>query len=141
MVRHQWHYLRISINPFASQQSLHNRVFMMKIGFTSQNFKTITGHAGKTRRFLVYEVTEDGSVTELDRIDLPKEMAMHNYRGDEHPIFELDLLLTGGCGAGFINRLAQYDVRVMATGETSPAETIEKLLKGEPILAPQPHEH
>jgi len=114
---------------------------MMKIGFTSQNFKTITGHAGKTRRFLVYEVTEEGTVTELDRIDLPKEMSMHNYRGDDHPIFELDLLLTGGCGAGFINRLAQYNVRVVATGETSPAETIEKLLKGEPILAPQPHEH
>ena len=114
---------------------------MMKIGFTSQNFKTITGHAGKTRRFLVYEVTEDGSVTELDRIDLPKEMAMHNYRGDDHPIFELDLLLTAGCGAGFIDRLAQHEVKVVATGETSPAETIKKLLEGEPMLAPQPHEH
>ena len=113
----------------------------MKIAFTSQNFKTITGHAGKTRRFLVYEVTEDGTVTELDRIDLPKEMSMHNYRGNEHPIFEVDLLFTGGCGMGFINRLAQHNVKVVATGETSPTETIEKLLKGEAILAPQPHEH
>ena len=114
---------------------------MMKIGFTSQNFKTITGHAGKARRFLVYEVTEEDTVTEQDRIDLPKEMAMHNYRGDDHPIFELDLLFTGGCGAGFINRLAQHDVKVVATGETSPTETIEKLMKGESILAPLPDEH
>ena len=113
----------------------------MKIAFTSQNFKTITGHAGKTRRFLVYEVTEDGTVTELKRIDLPKEMAMHNYRGNEHPIFEVDLLFTAGCGMGFINRLAQHNVKVVATGETSPLETIEKLLKGSPILSPQPHEH
>jgi hypothetical protein len=29
----------------------------MRIGVTSQNFRTITGHAGKTRRFLVYQAT------------------------------------------------------------------------------------
>ena len=28
----------------------------MRIGVTSQNFRTITGHAGKTRRFLIYDV-------------------------------------------------------------------------------------
>ncbi|MEW8693532.1 MAG: nitrogen fixation protein, partial [Candidatus Thiodiazotropha endolucinida] len=27
----------------------------MKIAVTSQNFRTITQHAGKTRRFLIYE--------------------------------------------------------------------------------------
>jgi len=31
----------------------------MRIGVTSQNFRTITGHAGKTRRFLVFESPEE----------------------------------------------------------------------------------
>ncbi len=113
----------------------------MRIGFTSQNFKTITGHAGKTRRFLVYEVEENGNIMEMDRIDLPKEMAMHNFQGDDHPIFSFDLLITAGCGQGFINRLAQHQVQVIATVEEDPIEAINKLLRGEAILAPQPHSH
>ena len=32
----------------------------MRIAVTSQNFKTITGHAGKSRRFLIYDL-EPGS--------------------------------------------------------------------------------
>jgi len=28
---------------------------MMKIAVASQNFRTVTPHAGRTRRFLVYE--------------------------------------------------------------------------------------
>jgi predicted Fe-Mo cluster-binding NifX family protein len=113
----------------------------MRIGFTSQNFRTISGHAGKTRRFLVYEVEENGNITELERLDLPKEMAMHEFRGDDHPVFSFDLLITAGCGQGFINRLAQHQVQVVATSEEDPTQTINKLLRGETILPPQPHTH
>ncbi len=48
----------------------------MKVGVTSQNFRTITGHAGKTRRFIIYEADNEG-IKEVERLDLPKEMAMH----------------------------------------------------------------
>ena len=40
----------------------------MKIGITSQNFRTITGHAGKTRRFLVFEPRADGQIGETGRM-------------------------------------------------------------------------
>ena len=53
----------------------------MKIGITSQNFRTITGHAGKTRRFLIYADDGSGKAVEIDRLDLPKEMSMHAFRG------------------------------------------------------------
>ena len=46
----------------------------MKIGVGSQNFRTITGHAGKTRRFLIYEAGQAG-IREIERLDLPKEMS------------------------------------------------------------------
>ncbi len=113
----------------------------MKIGFTSQNFKTITGHAGKTRRFLIYEVEENGNIIELARLDLPKEMALHNYQGQDHPIFDLDLLISASCGKGFKDRLERHGVQVFITGETSPNETIDKMIRGEELLPPQPHEH
>lgn len=48
----------------------------MKIGVTSQNFKTITGHAGKTRSFLVFSRDGEGKAIEIDRLDLPKELSV-----------------------------------------------------------------
>ena len=59
----------------------------MKIAVTSQNFRTITPHAGKTLRFLVYEATEGGEPVEVDRLDLPKELSMHEFHADgPHPL-------------------------------------------------------
>ena len=113
----------------------------MKIGVSSQNFRTITGHAGKARRFFVFEQQANGNLKELERIDLPKEMAMHGYAGDDHPIFDLDILVTGGCGAGFINRLESHNVIVVPTSETDPREVVEKILAGKAVAPPAPHEH
>jgi len=113
----------------------------MKIGVSSQNFHTITGHAGKARRFFVFEQQADKSIKELERIDLPKEMSLHEFKGDNHPLFNLDIIVTGGCGDGFINRMASHDVQVITTSETNPLEVVKKLLAGKTILPPVPHEH
>ena len=113
----------------------------MKIGITSQNFRTITGHAGKSRRFLVYLPQADGSLQEVERLDLPKEMSMHEFRGDSHPLYQLDVLITGGCGAGFIHRLGNFGVKVIATAETDPQKAAADYLAGRPLPPPAPHDH
>lgn len=113
----------------------------LRIGVTSQNFRTITGHAGMTRRFLVYGCNGDGEWVEVERLDLPKEMSMHEFRGDEHPVDKLDILITANCGAGFINRLRNRGVEVVATSETSPLTAIKALIAGEPLPPAEPHEH
>ncbi len=112
----------------------------MKIGVSSQNFRTITGHAGKARRFFVFEQTADG-LKELERIDLPKEMSMHGYAGEDHPLFSLDLLITAGCGGGFINRMASHNVQVILTSETDPKTAVETVLDGKHLAPPIAHEH
>ena len=112
----------------------------MKIGASSQNFRTITGHAGKARRFFVYELREDG-IYELERIDLPKGMALHSFSGTEHPLFDLDILVTAGCGEGFMRRMALHDVQVVSTADTGPKATVEKLLAGKEVSSAAPHEH
>ena len=113
----------------------------MKIGVTSQNFRTITGHAGKTRRFLIYTPDNGGIPMETDRLDLPKEMSMHEFRGFSHPLDELDILITGSCGEGFIRRMAAKGVRVLATSETDPAKAAAMVLTGADLPAPKPHSH
>lgn len=125
--------------PFTAQSN--EDVLMMKIGVTSQNFRTITGHAGKTRRFLIFSENSDGVPTEVDRLDLPKEMSMHEFRGTEHPIDQLDILITGSCGNGFKRRLESRNVRVITTGEQDPLKAVSQLLAGESLAPPLPHDH
>lgn len=113
----------------------------MRIAVTSQNFRTITGHAGKTRRFLVYEA-EGADVREVQRLDLPKEQSFHELHGDApHPIDGVDVLLTGGCGDNFVTRMARRGIRVVATGETDPVTAARLVSTGQPLPPPAPHEH
>jgi len=113
----------------------------MKIGVTSQNFRTITGHAGKTRRFLVFQPDGGDGVTEIERWDLPIEQSMHEFRGNEHPLFGLDVLITGSCGQGFIRRLSDHGVRVVATSEQDPVKAAAAVSAGRELPAAAPHEH
>lgn len=113
----------------------------MKIGITSQNFRTITGHAGKARRFLIYSVSASGEPKEEERLDLPIEMSMHEHRGNDHPLYRLDVLITGGCGQGFLRRMASHGVEVIATAEKDPAVALTQLIKGAPLPPAEPHEH
>ena len=113
----------------------------MKIGVTSQNFKTITGHAGKTRRFLVFSLDREGRAIETDRLDLPKALSMHEFHGGAHPIDDLDVLITGGCGDGFRLRMASRGVRVVTTSETDPEKAVTAVLAGLPLPEAEPHSH
>jgi len=113
----------------------------MKIGVTSQNYRTITGHAGKTRRFLIYTPDDKGALVETDRLNLPKEMSMHEFRGASHPLDELDVLITGGAGEGFVRRMAAKGVQVIATSETDPLRAVSSVLSGDNLPAAEPHSH
>ena len=113
----------------------------MKIGVTSQNFKTITGHAGKTRRFLVFTQDGEGKAVEIDRLDLPKALSMHEFRGDVHPIDDLEVLITGGCGDGFSQRMAGRGIRVVTTSETNPKKAVTAVFAGLTLPEAAPHAH
>ena len=114
----------------------------MRIGVTSQNFKTITGHAGKARRFLIFESDMHQNLVEIGRWDLPKEMSIHEYSGSNpHPLAELDILVTGGCGQGFQNKLARLEVKVIVTGEPDPFTAAQKIVRGKCLQPPVETNH
>src|SRR5512134_1644590 len=101
----------------------------MKIAVTSQNFRTITPHAGKTRRFLVYEAAEGGEPIEVDRLDLPKELSMHEFHGDSpHPLDAVDVIIAGSFGEGFATRMAVRGIVAVATDLTDPVEAVKEYL-------------
>jgi predicted Fe-Mo cluster-binding NifX family protein len=116
----------------------------VKIAITSQNFRTITGHAGKTTHFLVFEGSAGEALREVERLDLPAELMMHAFRGtDGHPLQAVDALITGGAGEGFVRRLGAWGVRVAITSETDPTAAVRAFLKGElaPATGPEGHHH
>ncbi len=103
----------------------------MRIGVTSQNFRTITAHAGRARRFMIFEDLLDGQIQETGKLDLPMEMSIHEYpRNATHPIDGLDVLITGSCGNGFQRKLAARGIRVVVTSETDPIAAVAALLSG-----------
>lgn len=113
----------------------------MKIGVTSQNFRTITGHAGKSRRFLVFRQNEQGHWLETNRLDLPREYSMHEFTGSEHPIDEIDVLITASCGAGFLRKMAERGVNVITTSATDPLQAVKTLASGNKLPPADPHYH
>lgn len=113
----------------------------MKIAVTSQNFRTITGHAGKTRRFIIYETKGLEVPVESERLDLPKDMSMHSWQGGSHPIDVVDILITGGCGEGFIHKMAYRSIKVLRTSETDLMTAITAVVKGQKLPPPEPQTH
>jgi predicted Fe-Mo cluster-binding NifX family protein len=113
----------------------------MKIAITSQNFRTITPHAGKCRRFLILGRNDQGEIVELDRLDLPKEMSIHEFKGLQHPVFDTDVLITASAGQGFMRRLKQEHVEVICTSETDPYNAVESFLEGNPLPVAASHHH
>jgi len=108
----------------------------MRVAITSQNFRTITGHAGKTRRFLVFE-SADNEPVEVERIDLPKELSFHEFNGTgDHPLDSCDVVITQSCGPGFTRRLASRGIQVLVTSEDDPCKAAGAVLRGEPLPAP-----
>lgn len=118
----------------------------MKIAVASQNFRTVTQHAGKTRRFLVFEAGAGGAIEETGRLDLPLEQSMHEFRGGVHPLDVADVLIAGSAGEGFVRRMGERGISVVVTDIADPLAAIGAFLRGEiapvrPSAAAHQHAH
>ena len=59
----------------------------MLIAIASQNFRTITPHAGKTRRFMIFDAQPGQTPHEVDRLDLDKDQSIHEFNeAAPHPL-------------------------------------------------------
>lgn len=112
----------------------------MKIAVTSQNFKSVTGHAGKSRRFIIYDIGTPCDVPEVVWLDLPMEMSFHEFSGGKHPLDDMDVILTASAGQGFIAKLAKRGVQVITCGESDPRKAVRDFLLGE-VKPNNPHAH
>jgi predicted Fe-Mo cluster-binding NifX family protein len=103
----------------------------VKIAVTSQNRRTITEHAGKCRKFWVYQI-EQGQVAGRELLELPIEQSLHESSPQEpHPLDAVQVLIAGGMGPGLQHRLAARGITALVTPETDPDQAVAAYLRGE----------
>ncbi len=103
----------------------------MRIAVTSQDFRSVTGHAGRARRFIVFEADGKGAPKEIERLKLDPGMEIHGFdQRAAHPLDAVEVLVTAGSGQGFVRHMAARGVQVVATSERDPAQAIEVFLAG-----------
>ncbi len=102
----------------------------MKVAVTSQNRKTITGHAGKCRKFWVFTI-EENKIIEKELLELSIEQSFHASSSHQpHPLDNINILISGGMGPGLIQRMAARGVQVIVTSETDLDKAINGVLAG-----------
>ena len=102
----------------------------MKIAVTSQNRRTVTSHAGRCRRFWIYDI-QDGSPVGRELLELPREQSFHESSPAEaHPLDGIDALISQGMGEGLVRRLARMGARGYLTKEDEPDQAVRQLLEG-----------
>ena len=103
----------------------------LRIAVTSQNRKTVTEHAGKCRKFWIYDVRQ-GQVTGRTLLELPIEQSFHESpAGQAHPLDAVDVLITAGIGSGLQQRLQQSGIQSVVTSEEDPDQAVAVFLAGE----------
>ena len=119
----------------------------IKIAITVQNGRTISGHAGRTNRFLIYTI-ENQEVIDKQELILDKNQTFHNIFHDgiepvpEHPLFVINSIISGNMGTGFFNKMKMQNIQALSTDESDPDLAIEKLLAGNlEVKPPEEHHH
>ena len=100
----------------------------MQIAVTSQNRKTITAHAGKCRKFWIYEI-EKGLVVGKRLAEVSMDEVFHaSHQQLAEPLAGINALIAGGIGPGLYDRLMQSGILPVITLEQDPDVAVAALL-------------
>lgn len=105
----------------------------MKVAVVSEDFRSLSGTAGRARRFLLFEA-EKGRRPQLERyFELPADCpTYHDLHEDDETFHPLDgmALITAEAGEGFRERLARRGTQVHITTEQDPHTAVILMLDG-----------
>lgn len=109
----------------------------MKIAIATKDFNEVSGHAGQTRQWLVYDLSRHRSGQLLPaphRVELAKDEVLHVFEDDRpHPLDGVDIVVAASAGDGFIRHMKKRGTEVLLTGESDPAVAITRIVAGEAL--------
>ena len=109
----------------------------MKIAIATKNWQTVSGHAGKARCWLLYDLQPGKSCAPLPppaRIELTNDQVLHYFHDDgPHPLDGVEIVVAGSAGDGFVRHMKNRGADVLLTGETDPLAALTRIIAGEPL--------
>ncbi|MGA7710828.1 MAG: hypothetical protein WCA81_02925 [Rhizomicrobium sp.] len=102
----------------------------MKFAVTSEDFDTVSGHAGKATRFLLFEAEAGREPVALGRLDLRDDQTIHSFQGDKHPLDGIEILITGKAGQCFIDRMAERGITTVLSPAVEAHAAVAAYLAG-----------
>lgn len=115
------------------------------IAVSTQNKKTISAHAGTCRNYYIYTI-ENEKIIAKELLELAKtETLKYTFHEDtsanpQNKLFSVNIILTGGIGAGAATKLAMRNIKAYVIEETDPDTAIDLIIQGE-LKAVIPAEH
>lgn len=102
----------------------------MQIAITSQNRRTITEHAGKCRKFWLYDIDAD-RIAGKRLVELPPEQSFHaSQAGLPEALAGVQVLITAGMGGNLYRRLQNLGILALIACEEMPDRAVEDFLAG-----------
>ncbi len=107
----------------------------MKIAIaTKDHWTQVSGHAGQTRHWLLFNCQPGAPLLEPERIELSKEQLPHHFKDDApHPLHGVEIMVAASAGDGYLRHMESWGAQVVLTGETDPLTALKKILAGEAL--------
>ncbi|MDR3527064.1 MAG: NifB/NifX family molybdenum-iron cluster-binding protein [Rhizomicrobium sp.] len=102
----------------------------MKFAVASEDFQTISGHAGHAARFLVFEAEAGNEPVEIARIDLNEDQTIHHFQGGQHPLDGIAVLIAASAGGCFVEKMRERGITTVAVNNMAPATAVAAYLMG-----------
>ena len=100
----------------------------LRIAVSSQNRRTVTDHAGRCRKFWVYEIRQN-KVDNKTLRELSMEQTLHSAQlGEDHPLDDVHVLITAGMSPYLFQRLQRGGIKPFVTDEADPDKAVQMLL-------------
>ncbi len=107
----------------------------MKIAIAAKdNWARVSGHAGQTRDWLVFDCQPGLPISEPRRVQLSKEQLPHFCQDDgPHPLHGVEIAVAASAGDGYMRHMEKWGIQVLLTGEKIPLKALETILAGEAL--------
>lgn len=109
----------------------------MRIAVATSDFTKVAGHAGRARKWLVYEVAEGGDIGVPERVELAHDDVFHYAEdGKAHLLDGVDAVVAQSAGDGFLKNMEKRGIRPVLTAEADPVKAVKDLL-AETLVPPK----
>lgn len=104
----------------------------MKIAIASKNnWRQISGHAGKVHDWLVFDCEPGAPLPLPRRVVLDDAQLPHHFKDDgPHPLHGVDIVVAASAGEGYVRHMKKWGTEVLLTGESEPLRAAEQILAG-----------